>query len=305
MKKTFFLFVILFMYLTLSAQDKIITTKGDTIDCRIVSLSNNSIVYEQHADKKLVSGKTIALSDVAEYFRESTEQPFSSRKVEKPWLLSVVIGGGHMPWLLENVSEESAGNSDYKKFDDGFSLGASLHYLITKNIGFGVQYSFFTSQVKSNAFTMIEQSYPIYSNSSDRERQYINYGGISVIFRQYLDTNNKFSLNETLGGGLLLYRGESQSSVYFPYATGLTNVSTNSLATGNTIGGTLGISVEYKILPCLSVGVGGNFMYGKLSKINGQYQTSQGGSQRFTNEKLDDPLKLSRIDYSLVVRFQL
>ena len=303
-----------------SAQDKIITTSGDTILCRIVTVANNHIVYEQQADKKQISGKMILLGDVAEYFRapakQSSNEIYVLRPPEQPWLLSVSVGGAYLPWLLENIEDEYAESSDYKKLDNGFALNASIHYLITQHIGFGVHYSFFTSGYKNNYPTVVEPSYPIYSNSTNRERQYINYAGISVIFRQFLDRNQKISLNETLGGGLLLYRNESQSRIYSPYYSypsysipsyhsPFQDISQNILITGNTFGANVGISAEYKILPYMSVGIGGNFMYGKLSEVNVEYKTSMVGSKKSTNVKLENPLKMSRIDYSFVVRFDL
>ena len=315
MRKFFFLLLTLSTHWIVSAQDKIITVSGDTILCRIVSISSNHIVYEQQTDKKNISGKLILLSDVAEYFRETDTQLLSenrsSRTPQKPWLLGLSIGGGHLPWLLENASMESAGNDDYKKLDDGFALNANAHYLITQNIGLGVQYSFFTSGIKNDDFTMIDQTYPIYLNSTNRERQYINYAGISIIFRQFLDRNHKFSLNETLGGGILFYRNESQNSIFLPNSSGYggyggySDFSQNILMTGNTFGFSGGISADYKVLPFVSVGIGGNFMYGKLTNASGEFKNSYGNSSNFTNEKLNNPLKLSRIDYSFVIRFHL
>ena len=321
MRKIFFLSFVFFMQLTLSAQDKVITTSGDTILCRIVSVSNDRIIYEQQIDKKQISGKTILLSDIVEYFREPSKQLSNEIYIlqttpipEHPWLLSLSVGGAHLPWLLENVVDESAENGDYKKLDKGFALTANVHYLITDYAGFGVQYSFFTSGHKSNYPTMIESYYPVYSNLDICEHQYINYAGLSVILRQFLDKNRKLSLSETLSGGLLFYRAENQYKIFFPYYTygyqdyygQFRYISANTLITGNTFGATFGISAEYKILPFLSVGVGGNFMYGNLSKVSGTNKTSYSSTtEKFTDEKLENPVNLSRIDYSLVVRFQL
>ena len=317
MRKILFLSFVLFVQLAVPAQDKIITTSGDTILCRIVSVSDSRIIYEQRTDKKDVVGKMIPVSEVAEYFRApvaqlSNEMYHRSRTPEQPWLLSMSVGGAYLPWL-ENIMGESSENNDYKKFNKGLALSANIHYLITNNIGFGVQYSFFTSGYKSNYPTMIDSYYPVYSNSDTRERQYINYAGLSVIFREFLDQNRKLSLSQTLSGGFLLYRAESQSKGFWPYYdpstlqnyTQFRDVSQNTLVTGNTFAGTIGISAEYKILPYLSVGLGGSFMYGSLSKVSGEYKDSSGVTDTVTDVKLPKSLKLSRIDYSLVVRFQL
>ena len=321
MRKFLFLSFLLYVWQMLPAQDRIITASGDTILCRIVSVSGDHIVYEQPADKKQVSGRIIPLSNVAEYFRTpaapSINEIYNSWMPEQPWLLSFSAGGAYLPWLLESVVAESAENDDYKKLNKGVVLNASMHYLLTNHVGFGIQYAFFTSGRKSNYPTMINPYYPLYSNLDIRDRLYMNYAGLSVIFRQFLDRNRKLSLNETLSGGLLLYRGESQGKIFLPffyispssgygdYNNQFQYLCQNSLKTGNTFGATIGISAEYKILPYLSVGFGGNFLYGNLSKFSGEYKDSTGNTGKFTDEKLENPAKLSRIDYVLVIRFQL
>ena len=317
MRKILFLSLVLFIQLSLFAQDKIITQNGDTILCKIISVSDNRIIYEQKDDKSYISGKIISLDEVAEYYKESSTQLSKkmgfSRRPQKPWLLSLSFGGGHLPWLLENMPENSAEYSDYKKLDDGLSLNTSLHYFITKNIGFGVHYSFFKSQIKNNYLSEIESSYPIYSNSSFHECQYINYIGESVIFRQFLDRKNKFSFSETLSAGILIYRGESQNSIFLPNSSGYgyggyggySDASQNILITGIAFGLSGGVSAEYKILPFMSVGIGGNFMFSKLTNASGEINNSYGSSNKYTNEKLDNPINLSRIDYSFVIRFHL
>jgi hypothetical protein len=292
---------------TAAAQDKIITTSGDTVVCRIVSISDSHIIYEQQSDDKSISGKTISLAEVSEYARTSDNPPSITAKKailpERPWLFSLSGGGSWMPWLLKNAEEDVPEDSN---FNQGFSLSASAHYLLRDYIGFGVQYSFFTSGYESDAPMMIESYLPTYTNSYIKERQYVNYVGASVIFRQFLDRNHKLTLNETLGGGLLMYRAESQSTVFIPmdyYGYG-GNMSQNALITRNSFGATAGISVEYKVLPFLAVGVGGNFMYGRLSKINGKAKDSTGYAEELSDFELENPINLSRIDYSLMLRFQ-
>jgi len=322
MRQILFLTFVLFLPLALTAQDKIITSSGDTIFCRIVSVSSNNIVYEKQVDKQYVAGEIIPIGDVAEYFREPVAQPSTiktiSRNPEKPWLLSLYFGGAHLPWIFDNVPDQSAANGYFKKLETGFTLNASAHYLITKNIGFGIQYSFFKSEGKSNDPMQLDSYNQVYSMMDISERQYINYAGISVIFRQFLDKSRKLTLSETLGGGLLLYRIESQSKSFLPtysyynyssipiyqYYTQFQDFVQNILMTGNTLCATGGISIEYKILPYFSIGVGGNFMYGNLSKVSGEYKISTGDSGKI-NETLLSSLNLSRIDYFLVLRFNL
>lgn len=320
MNKTIVFFLLTWIFCTAGlAQDKIITIRQDTIMCRIVSVSGSHIVYEQNAENEYVIGKTISLGDVAEYYRDSQVSEVyrlkkrSSWIPEKRWLLSLSAGGAYFPWLLENAAPEYSENEDYKKLSKGLALNATIHYLITGFVGAGIQYSFCTSGYESNSPLMIESFYPIYSTSYVYERQYINYAALSFVFRQFLDRNRKFSFNETLSGGLLLYRIEDQNSLFLPYygsgihygSPPLQKVRQNTLITGNTFGATVGISAEYKLLPYLSIGIGGNFMYGNLSKMNNEYKNSMGEERKIIDQELANFLKVSRIDYSLVLRFNL
>ena len=177
--------------------------------------------------------------------------------------------------------------------------------MFSSSIGFGLQYSFFGSGYHGDSFQTIDQTYPIYLIANIKTRQYVNYVGPSVLFQQFLDPNHKLKLSETLSVGVLSYRNEEQFSMDIPSSSSYTTSSYNVLGNGLTIGGRLGCSVEYLVLPYLSVGVGGSFLYGQLSTMNLEYRDSGGNSESIPNQKLDNSLNLSRFDYGLVLKFHL
>ena len=271
--KQIFLLSFIFVCLVLSAQDKVITVSGDTILCRIISISDNHIVYEPQIDEQSVSNKTIPIRDVADYFRAPNTQSSNGMFRRRPWLFNLSSGVAFLPWPLENEY--------YKGRDKGFTLNTNVHYLIRDYVGLGLQCSFFMSG---------------YIRRLNPERLHINYVGLSAIFRQYFDRKRKLSLSETLSGGFLLYHSKQESGL-FPVQ--------NFLITGNTFGATVGISLEYKLLPYFSIGMGGSFMYGKLSKANFEYKDSFGIEEKIPKQELENPLNLSRFDCSLFIRFHL
>lgn len=308
MQKLFFLSLFCVFTVIVSAQDKIITVNQDTINCRIVSIGAEQISYEQKSSNGYMLGRSIPISQVASYFRLPQSDAYYTRswRPERPWLFRISPGGSWMPWLLEDV-EDSPDSG--KKLARGFHLNASGHYLITRFLGVGIQYSFFYSKV-NDEYPINAGSYlPIYTMLNEKEKQYVNYVGPSVIFRHFLDRNKKFQLTETLSGGVIFYRGEGQVSTVLPstspYESPATysNYSANSLITGRTLGGTFGLSAEYYISPSFSIGIGGDFFFGLLKKVDIEQRNSNNYNETLKNMELDDPLKISRIDYSLSMSF--
>lgn len=303
MNKYFILVIALLSIFTASSQDKIITINNDTIHCRIVSINDVAIRYEQPHGGKMLAGKMILLSNVAEYYRLPGKSNFKVA-VEKPWLLSFSIGGGYMPWLLESVSDAVIIDQN-RKIQNGIEITANAHYLFNSSVGLGAQYSFFTSGINGNILTEINPTYPVYVNSYLRERNYINYAGPSVLFQQPLGVSRKLFLTETISGGVLFYRGESQSTQNLPYSTGYSTLSQNSLIGGTTLGAKLGISVGYHILPDMTIGAGVDFLYGMLKKVDYDYKDSQQNADEGRNFELPNPLNISRINYSIVLKYRL
>ena len=315
MRKIFVcLFLSVFVFL-LKAQDQIITSKGDTIFCKIVTMSSTRIFYEQ-TDGTKITGKSIVLDDVVSYSRQTetiakqtqlnrSEIVERRRTVpEKRIIFELSVGVSNMPWLLGSVGSSEM-NEAYEQLKKGLGVGVSVHNLFTSSIGFGLQYSFFSSGYSGNSFQVIDPTYPIYMVGNIKTRQYVNYIGPSVLFQQFLDPNHKLKLSETLSVGVLSYRNEEQFSMDIPSSSSYTTSSYNVLGNGLTIGGRLGCSVEYLVLPYLSVGVGGSFLYGQLSTMNLEYRDSGGNSESIPNQKLDNSLNLSRFDYGLVLKFHL
>ena len=315
MRKIFVcLFLSVFVFL-LKAQDQIITSKGDTIFCKIVTMNTTRIFYEQ-TDGTKITGKSIVLDDVVSYSRQTetiakqtqlnrSEIVERRRTVpEKRIIFELSVGVSNMPWLLGSVGSSEM-NEAYEQLKKGLGVGVSVHNLFSSSIGFGLQYSFFGSGYRGDNFQTIDPSYPIYMVGNIQSRQYVNYIGPSVLFQQFLDPNHKLKLSETLSVGVLSYRNEEQFSMDIPSSSSYTTSSYNVLGNGLTIGGRLGCSVEYLVLPYLSVGVGGSFLYGQLSTMNLEYRDSGGNSESIPNQKLDNSLNLSRFDYGLVLKFHL
>ena len=63
--------LLLFCVVTIQAQDRIITVQNDTIHCRIISISEGRIYYEQPGDNSVMIGKSLPADQVSTYFRNT------------------------------------------------------------------------------------------------------------------------------------------------------------------------------------------------------------------------------------------
>ena len=280
MRKIIVCLLLLVYFITVKAQDKIITTKHDTISCKIITISTSRIFYEQtEADK--VTGKSISIDEVEGYTRQpktlANNQYYADNygyiaKRMHPrkhfWTFNLALGNSYMHELFENL-EVAEIDDYYLQLKQGIHLNANA----------------------------------LYVSANVNVRQYINFVGPSVLFQQYLGQKHKLKLTENLATGFLAYRFEQQKTVDIPSNSYFYTNTDNALTTGKTIGATMGLTAEYFIRPNLSVGVGGSFLYGKLTNVTWEYKNSNGDSEEETHEEMDEPLNLSRFDYSVVLRF--
>ena len=311
MNKFALLSFFLFLFFSTKAQDRIISINHDTIQCTILSINNESIRYELKNRDGSVTGKFMNLSQVAEYTRSA--QPGNNRKPlkqkiskpvsvrEKEWYLGLNIGGSTMPWYFDNVQSSAAVPDYYNKLTSGFHINTSAHYMINGSLGVGAEYSFFNTSSSGSMQTQYNQS--TFLMIAEKYRQYINYLGPSVLLVQHLGVQRKFTLSESLSGGLLFIRMEDQGTYPTVDNSGYTDVTNNSLMTGNSLSAKFGLTAEYRLNRNVSVGLGGDYIWCLLKKASFESRGQNNTSSTTKNQELPDAMNLSRIDYSLVLRY--
>ncbi len=313
MAKIVLISLLLLAFFTAKAQDKIVTTQNDTIKCKIVLINKDRILYELNSGEGTSQGKFLPLSEVAEYYR--SDQPLVKEKKEKlkktktrtkpdnRWCFGLNAGISNMPWILDHYLFESDVPDTYKNLDKGLHVNTSIHYMINNKLGIGAEYSFSLTRLNNNTYKSSSYYYPTYITVNEKFRQYVNYVGPSILLQQYLGKQKRITLRESLSAGAIYYRLENQTT-YPSYSDYTYNdITYNSLMTGNTNGAKIGIAAEYKFSKHISVGLSGDFTWSELesadfeSKVYGAYGFSE------DNVDLDDPLKLSRLDYSIVLHY--
>ena len=305
--KWFFSLLILFCSFTAQAQDKIITQQNDTIRCVITSISDGRVYYEQLSANGTIVGKSLSISQVSEYYRKDANTsilPERKTSVMPTHRWRFGLHGG-LSYLLASTDEAekemvSMGTSAktagdyYKDFKWGYHAGADAHFMVRESWGLGIRYSLFKTSV-SAPLTMNIGDMLNYWYIGAEERIYINFIGLSFCTQQWLDQSQHLKLNQSIAFGYVHYRDEMEfqrNNILQP---------SNSLATGNSIGGHIDLSLEYFPISWLSVGANVGYF--------GSWITKMTISDGYNKQKVKlkdyniDNENLSRLDFSLSVRF--
>jgi len=285
----------------LSGQDKIITIQNDTILCKIVSVSSSHIQYKQKGKNQYTVAKKIPTEEVLEYFSFSK----SPKSTERPWVIGLQFGGSSLlasPAHYEYrilytwdgvVAKQSPDYS--KQVNLGWGFKGDIHYMFSNFWGLGVKYS---SSIVSSQNEFAQRDWNL-SHLSHLwvildQRQFIHYAGPSVIFRQWLNIEQKLQLSETFSAGYIHYRDEllmdSYFNGYYPYD--------RALFKNNTWGLNAGLSLDYYLVSWLSIGANVGFTYAHLSKLDKSTVYTHTNS---TIELEKQPLSL--LDFLFSIRF--
>jgi len=222
--------------------------------------------------------------------------------VTKPshrWLAGIQTGGSFSiafsdeSWrslIFNNMSKLQIENFN-NQLKRGWHLNGDIHYMISDKFGLGAQYSFFTSSAKTDFIVSSHGYIPTFVCVELKGNQYINYTGLSVIFREWTDKNQKLLLTKMFSVGHVDYRDEYRINATF-------NLD-NALVKGNTWGANFRISMDYFLISWLSIGANVGFMYARIAKLH--------ISDKKTTQTVELDKKyyqsLARFDCSLGIRF--
>ena len=305
--KHFFFILLLLRVVAIQAQDKIITIQNDTIHCRIVSISNEHIIYEQLGGNGIIYGKTMPTNQMKVYYRNTNDNPAGYIQPEKPvfqnpqqhWRLGMQ---GGIAYQLASSDENKKQFIDMgvnskvaekfcKDMDWGYKFGGDIHYLFNHWGGIGVRYSglhsFAQADITINTFDGINF---VFTNM--KKRIYVNFIGPSLYSQLWLAPSGSFKLASTIAVGYAHYRDEEEYE--HP-------ILTNYLSTGSTFGGDVSFSFEYFPLSWLSLGVSAGYFGAWFGKM-----TISDGYNKQTIKLKDyqsDAINASRLDISFGINF--
>lgn len=325
MKSLLLILLFFISFITVKAQDTIITTKKDTIKCLIISVNAERISYEQNEFNSRIVGRSIETSEVLQYFR-SKEHKLPQRsaplkdeqKIQKqPVLFSIQSGLSHSltnhnnyeNLLLAQNNSSAIVNEYISKLKNGYYFNTSCHYLLTNFVGIGADYSFsyFSSEGEFLAEGYAGMNVPSYQNLEIKEKLIGHFIGASFLFRQSIGKKQLITISETISPGGIFFRSETRSNSYQIYWGDNNSYNgeppyyydySNSINHGKTFAIKGGLSIEYCITPQISTGLTGNYTWAKLHKLS-----FKNSDNEINDRELEKDVDISRLDYGFVFRY--
>jgi hypothetical protein len=302
----------------MQAQDRIVTTSGDTIDCQIKSVSGKRIHYQIVNGNLKRIGKFIPADEVSSYEQNCKGNAERNDKYgKKHWRIGTQAGytrlffsdtDGITEMTISGFSENQA-RDYYKKLKNSFSFSGEIHYLSNEYLNLGVKYKFYRSSANIDEYMILggENWYPDseigrYLYEVDdfycQEKIYLNYVGPSIIYQQWLDKKHRFMLSGQLSAGALFLRNEVMQTLR---NWGYVN---SHLVTGNSFAANLNLAFEYYPLQSLSIAFDAGFTYSRLRSVKASmYDASTNSIVSYSTSLSDNSLNLSHLDLSSGLRY--
>jgi len=289
----------------MQAQDKIVTTSGDTIECRIVSVSGDFIVYEQFASDKGFVGNRLPVEQMSAYIKgkDSNDKAEQKKSIPRPaqrWQLGIQGGAGYLlastkgmeKSLIDAGADEKLAKDFSKELKWGYHYGADIHYMYNKQRGVGIKYSGFYTSASNYMIFDTHDGGVTYWCANMEKRYYINFIGFSFRTQQYFTRSDKFRIGFDAAFGYAHYRDEEEYDNY---------MQNNYLLKSNSFGWNMEFSIEYSPLTWVSIGAhisyfGSWFWKGTLTD---GYNSA---TVKFKDVQMDN-INASRLDLSIGIKF--
>jgi len=272
----------------LYSQDLVVTSEGDSLNCKITKIKENSIYFVfKHKDE--IRSTLLPLDQVKYHqynFYQTAVVPTNKKLLNEVYPhFRVAINGG-----LSYRTAKLANNipSDFEKYmkelKSGSHYGLDVSYFFSEQLGLGIKYSVYNSRNEiDNVSVTRPDGSTQYGKMSDNIS--INFIG-PFISTRLLNGNKKKSFLMNFGIGYLGYKDN----------TVLINDYTIK---GSTIGPCWDIGYDIGISKNLAIGFQLSYTIGALS----QFDVSDGITTKTVKLEKDSYESLSRIDLSIGLRF--
>ncbi len=288
MRKLLILFFILFTANTIFSQDLVITSKGDSINCKITKVNSDNIYftfkYEDEIRSRLMPLLKVE-KHIFNYYAisEVPENKHIGHDNYNHFRLAINGGFGYRIGVIpDDISPEF---KDYiKELKTGYVYSGDLSYFITKYIGFGLKYNFF------NASNSMDD---IYIEDMFGNRRYGKMSDdISITFigptftTRFIKANKNDAIILNVGVGYLGYNND------------LVIIDKYNIS-GSSMGLTFDFGYDIALSSDLALGI-------QLSIISGslfQYTLDDGNTKEIIILEEGEFESLNRIDLSVGLRF--
>ena len=244
----------------LCAQDLIVTTQGDSINCSITTISSARLFYSQQIGDD-IRRDNIALSNVALYSRKgyfpvilgNSSSPAVRKRKDEPsgrWQLGVEAGIsrriGEVPPDLDPMLEDHI-----EAQRNGLHVSGSIHYFIKEELALGVVYNSFFGAKHSMEITGTAEDGSTVTGilAEDVRMRWIPF---SVLYAPR--SQGRTSFQGSVGIGPLFYRN---------YAIILNNV----LITGASAAMGASVRLQHRLTSTASIGLHVAYMAGSIDRF--------------------------------------
>jgi hypothetical protein len=291
--------ILIFNLLNAFPQDRIITLKNDTIDCKITRISRNKISFEldTHGIK---SNAELPVNGVRLYIvspqATSDKTKITLQDPFKRLCLSVNAGPGYLLGSTEEAVKmmksqglaSSQADAYYKNFKTGFLANAELGFYFNPFYGAAIKYKFFNTSAHLEGFFDPQDGVNLIFSTYE-EHVYVNYIGTSALFQQFIGSGKSLKIKSSIGAGLTTYRNEAEYLNDF------------FLLQGKNAGLETGIGLEYFLTDRISASTDLSMFYSSIRKV----KVSDGSNSATVELEKENFENLSRIELSIGLRIYL
>lgn len=272
------------------SQDLIVTTNGDSINCKILKIKSDYI-YFTLKHKEEIRNTLLQISDVTTHqFDFYTISEVPKEKIvgyENYPHFRAAVNAGYSHRIAKIAPEVDPFYKNYiDELKSGFHFGADGRYFCTERLGIGLNFNLFKSS-NSLGNVWVEDAYGdrVYGIMSDNMT--ILFLGPSVSSR-FLNHNQKNAFIMGVSIGYLGYFNNSKVVIE------------KVKISGKTLGVSYDLGYDFGLSENLSLGLQVSFLAGNISKFKYTF-----GSITRTVELPDESTEnLSRIDFSAVFSFR-
>jgi hypothetical protein len=287
--KNIFIFIVFTLFLTpLAAQDLIVTSEGDSLNCKITKVKTDNI-YFTFKYKDEIRNTLLPVNQITSYkinYYETAEIQIEQVKYNEiyPHFRAAVDFG----WSYRTAKIAET-NNDFKNYakdlKSGFHYSLGLSYYFTEMLGFGVKYN---NAMFSKEIGNVQVTYDDGSTEYGKMSNNIQINFIGALFSgRFFNSKKTNCLVSDIGLGYLGYRDK------------FSLISDKGTFKGGTVGFYMSVGYDISISKNLSLGF-------QLSAITGtlnQLKLTRGNQTETIKLGKDEYENLSRIDLSIGLRF--
>ncbi|MEO9485492.1 MAG: hypothetical protein ABJG47_18675 [Ekhidna sp.] len=263
MRRHFIFSILVFAFAFANAQDVIVTTEGDSIECKITQISDDFIDFSVF-DKSgiLLLKSSLPLSKVKYYNRiETGVKDDTLRIVElkeedriiledfEPASFRLTLNTGY---TYQFGGYDGLPNSYKKQMQSLWNFGGELYYFLSENIGVGAKYNHIRTEANED---FVPPFNTVFGFSSLRdERIKFSYMGLAIAYRNFLYDDQV--VNYFISGGIIKYRTDGFGDGVPFYQE------------GDTFGVAVGVSYDFILMKSFGLGFGAEINIARLSELD-------------------------------------